>query len=90
VSVIRWEDPPEDARGANVTDRWQAIAEELRAHPGQWAVVLESTAGPCGGWVNRIRVGKSAFKPAGAFEAVGRSEGKKARVYARYVGDGAS
>jgi hypothetical protein len=86
VSVLRWEDPPEDARGANVTDRWQAIAEELRAHPERWAVVVESTSGACGAWVNRIRTGKSAFKPAGAFEAVSRADGKEVRVYARYVG----
>ena len=37
MSIVRWEDPPPDRF------RWKNIAEELREHPGRWALVMEQT-----------------------------------------------
>lgn len=91
MSVIRWEDPPESrkgkagGRGFVRNPRWQAVADELRAHPGRWAVVAE---GENAGISGHIRRGKyAAMQPAGSFEAqcVGAG-GEFPIIYARYVG----
>lgn len=86
MTVIRWEDPPPDGRGGGPSDQWQAVADQLRANPNQWAVILEASSGTCGGWVYRIRQGKSAFRPVGDYEAVTRKDGNRNILYARYVG----
>ena len=64
-----------------------AIARKLIENPGQWAIIMRdaSTAMP-----HQIKNGGlKAFEPAGAFEAVARTNGKKNRatIYARYVKD---
>lgn len=68
---LKWEDPPA-GRGtsAGVARRWLAEAAELRAHPGQWAMLKHSNKWP-GNLAYNIRTGRLLpFKPAGAFEAV--------------------
>lgn len=86
--VIRWEDPPEaDRRGntlAPAVADWYRIAAQLRARPGDWAAisVADSTNTP-----SFIRSGRyAAFRPAGAFDAVGRRVNGTYTVYARFVG----
>lgn len=90
TSVIRWEEPPEHGNKRAARLKYQDIADELRAHPGRWAVVTEGvptgTAGPI---AVRIRRGQAAFAPAGSFEArtAGGVGSLNARVYARCVGE---
>lgn len=93
MSIIRWEDPPDSrkgkagGRGFVRNPRWQAVADQLRANPGRWAVVAE---GENAGISGHIRRGKyAAMQPAGSFEAqcVGGG-GSFPTVYARYVGAG--
>lgn len=71
--ILRWEDPPPPRRGFGDRGRWaenadlRAIADELRANPGRWAVVAEA-ANP--GSATHIRTGHYvAFRPVGHFEA---------------------
>jgi hypothetical protein len=88
VSIIRWETPPPFTTAHRTTDRtpWAAIAVELRARPGEWAVVHEGKADVS--MQRRIRLGTSPwFRPAGAFEATQRRGGDGVvATYARYVG----
>ena len=66
--------------------KWAAIADRLRAEPGEWEFVGRHPASQ----ITRIRTGKlAAFRPAGAFDAVGRNSGPRGRIdiYARFVGE---
>lgn len=89
MSVIRWENP---ASGYVKPGRslWAPVAQELRKHPGAWAVVLEvpvAKASRAANVAHNIRrAGMHAFRPAGSFEAVSRSDEDMTTVYARYVG----
>ena len=89
ASVIRWEAPP-PARGTghHVTfSRYRAVAEQLRARRGEWAVVQEKQ-GPGNGLATHIRMGQMAcFTPAGDFDACTRQINGVATTYACYVGD---
>jgi hypothetical protein len=86
TGVIRWEDPPEPAaRGRRHTLAWAEVAAELRARPGEWAVVYEGASNNA--LPDRIKAGKAGFTPAGAFEATLRGAGRAQATYARYVGD---
>lgn len=91
--MLEWKQPPEAKpfgrqRGSG---KWAPIALELRQHPGQWALV--SKAGHSSSLASAIKSGKMpAFAPAGAFDAVARSTGKRNEwdTYAVYVnGDAA-
>lgn len=93
--VIRWEDPPEHGnidkpKAPRRTSLWRAAAAELRAHPGDWALVIQ-VEHPTDvlGMAGQIRAGRLvAFRPAGSFETrtVCR-QGKLSRLYARYIGE---
>lgn len=87
TAVVRWEDPPDQiARGKRVID-WASIAEELRQHPGRWAVVSEAPANVGIGWF--IKTGRYAWcRPAGSFQSASRRVAGVLTIYARYVGDG--
>ena len=39
-SVVSWCEPPPKSRVGS-TGKWQRFAEELKARPGEWALVLE-------------------------------------------------
>lgn len=84
MSQIRFEDPsPHRRRKFD----WEAIAEELRAHPNQWAIVAENDYT---GVASQIKNGTyKAFRPVGRWEATVRGvdlkTGKAAKIYARYV-----
>lgn len=89
AKVIRWEEPPPTNRppGAS-SSRYEALAEELRAQPGRWAVVYDGPVKSFTGLGNHIRQGAvRCFAPAGDFDATSRSSAGRIRVYARYVGD---
>lgn len=91
MSVIRWEDPPEEHGNAKAKQpsKFQPIVDALRAEPGRWAVVVEGKSpGTCGGLAWRIRSGVGPFAPARSFEAkvVGPAGGQSSKVYARYIG----
>jgi hypothetical protein len=69
------------------TSKHNHIAEELRARPGEWAVVQRKTStARAASAAQAIRTGRlRAYAPAGAFEAKSRKVGDEYRVYARYV-----
>jgi hypothetical protein len=65
--------------------RHLAIAEALRARPGEWArVERDGNAG----LAHHIRNGKiKPYQPAGVFEATSRRTPAGVDVWARYVGE---
>lgn len=90
TNVIRWEEPPV-AKGQGAVGQRQSqytgVADQLRAHPGRWALVCEKQ-GRGGGLASHIRMGQmQCFAPGGDFDAVQRTVDGVTRVYARYVGD---
>jgi hypothetical protein len=90
AQVIRWEEPPAAKRSGPAGQGWSkyaALAEELRANPGRWALVAER-AGTDGALATHIRSGQmQCFTPTGDFDAAARRVGRITRIYARYVGD---
>lgn len=62
-------------------DRWRAVADSCREHPGEWGRVdLDIVAK---GYPSLIRGGKLvAFRPAGTFEA----KSTRGKLWIRYVG----
>lgn len=96
TGVIRWErPPPTQARNGgrpadSYSSRYAAIADELRANPGRWAVIDEFTGNHNRGLATKIRLGSMlCFTPAGDFESVSRRSDGVVLTYARYLGDGA-
>lgn len=91
--VIRWEEPV--AVGSERREPWIAVAEALREHPNQWALILDEPSWTGAQYVaGLIRVGDGPFAPRDAFEVKTRTVGaydreirgpKNVRVYARYV-----
>ncbi len=46
MSDIVWEDPgPPGSQGGTRRGRWMRLAEQLRAHPGKWAVAADTANG---------------------------------------------
>lgn len=93
--IVRWEQPPSlpALRAAEKAARWQSIADGLRARPGEWAVIKEGSINGLTNDVTYIRKGTGPFAPAGAFEALQRTDpndpgarGRTGKVYARYIG----
>jgi hypothetical protein len=91
-----WQTPPAAETHRSGSNQYQAEAAELRAHPGEWAVLKEFTGDGSGArssaWRLASRVKKAeipAFAPAGTFEAVTRTNGH-AKVFVRFVGDQAA
>lgn len=86
---IKWETPPEPRRGRQPDTRSddQKFADQLRKHPGDWAVFREDANSSI---AFQVKTGKvAAFRPAGAFEAVCRGitpGGSRGRIYVRFVG----
>jgi hypothetical protein len=80
---------PPPKRGGR-TGAWRAIADALRARPGQWArVAVYGNRNAAGSLASRINAHKTPFD--GDFKAAVRSEGggSEFAVYARYELDGA-
>lgn len=86
-SAVHFAPLPPDGRARRKGNKWVEIADQLRARPGEWAIVdtfgNRNAASPTS---RRIRLGLlSAFRPAGEWESTTRG----ADVYARYVGPAA-
>lgn len=86
---IVFTDPPR--RNGPSRHHWGNIAEQLKQHPGQWALCLRGIYAQATS-INRGMV--NAFKPAGTFQARvvpdgGKDEKGRATVdlYIRYLGD---
>lgn len=99
MSKMRWEAPPATPRAAKLyweTPSWgRALAEEaaeLRAHPGEWAVIREypyserGNAYAYASWIRRGRI--KSLQPESDWESVARvsADRKTVKVYARYTG----
>lgn len=78
-SVLRWEQPPE-----RPTDRWTKVADELKEHQGDWAVVAENQKNNTLARNIKQAVYK-AFLPAGTFETRSVKNGDTFTVYARFT-----
>lgn len=89
TAPLAWEDPP-DITALQVA---RSLADELRARPGEWAVVsTHPTMGTAQSTSSNIRSGRRAiYRPRFAFDATAREVDGEYRVYARYIGpqDGA-
>ena len=83
MNKITWKTPPPSLSG-NVGDRDAAreFREQLRAHPGKWAVYRAKAAAALAYHIGQRWVG---------FEATSRHEPSmpvgRAAIYVRYVGD---
>jgi hypothetical protein len=85
--ALKWEAPTEDFRPRGRISKWAGAAEELRAHPNQWALLGEEESISLASYIRNG--GISCFEPAGSFESATRDAAKtgRGRIYARYVGE---
>ena len=85
MSVV-WE-KPSPRRGRPPLTEYYELAEELKKHPGEWALVGENMSISTGNHISSGRI--KAFQPAGEFEGTirGQVNGRAEKVYARYVGN---
>lgn len=97
-SILRWEEPPDRKRQAGRVD-WSVVADDLKAHQGQWAAIYEAKESPhspapsetelrrARGLATSIKAANViCFRPQGSFEAVTRMTDTSVTVYARYIG----
>ena len=91
MTEITWATPPQVEHGGRSHRRsaeWALVADTLKEHPDQWALVRSETESCYGHFIKTARL--VAFKPAGAFEATVRKNQdnpKKYDIYARYIGE---
>ena len=80
-----WESPSNTHMGRPPSADYSELAEELRRHPGQWALVGENLSVSIGSHISSGRI--KAFQPAGSFEGAvrGSKNGRAQKVFARYV-----
>jgi hypothetical protein len=96
IEVLRWEEPPPPLRPgrprgwqANKPDPYRDVAEQLRAKPGESAVLYEGDNAAASGLASTISSGLApSFQPRGAFFACTRKQGDVTVTYAHYVGGG--
>ena len=89
---MKWEDPPSGPLGPGRKISWKSEADELRANPGCWGVLLDLKYSE----KNRRKVSNlqqsvarginKAFAPGGSFEAVSHNTDGHSKLYVRYVG----
>lgn len=85
-AVIRWEAPPAERVRPRRIAEWDAVADDLRARPSEWALI--ATGAQHTGTAGQINAGRIVcFAPAGSFEAQRQLVDDEIRVYARYVGE---
>ncbi|HEV2370748.1 MAG TPA: hypothetical protein VGS19_01150 [Streptosporangiaceae bacterium] len=88
TSTLTWEAPPTATRSTNGDpDRFKAEANQLRARPGNWAVLTSVETGSQAYRLKKsISEGKlAAFAPAGSFEVRSAKNGDGIKVYCRFV-----
>lgn len=80
--------PPRGTTNWRQAGEHEAVAEKLRAQPGEWAKVdKRENPRSSGNAAHAIRRGLiKAYQPSGTFEAKARKVDGEYRVYARYVG----
>lgn len=82
--------PERAPKGARRSRKWEKVAEDLRARPGEWALVDPSSRRSV---TTQIKQGLlKSFAPAGSFDATtrggdGSSRSVRVQLYARYVGE---
>lgn len=87
--IIRWEAPPPSKRiktpaAVKSHSKYDQIAADMRARPGEWAVVYEGAQNSGSGLATHIRMGQQrCFSPAGDFDALTRTIDGSTTVYAR-------
>jgi hypothetical protein len=80
---LKWEEPHATKRGPK-SSKWALIFDELRKHPGAWALVAENISASMMTTIKKGQIGGAA---PGEFEASSRkTSGSRADIYARYVG----
>jgi hypothetical protein len=80
TSVIRWEDPPPrraNGRGSTLQHDCEVLADDLRKHPGKWALCFEGLGKTGGG--SHVK-----YLKAIGCEAVRRKVGNESLVWARW------
>ena len=83
-SLVTFEAPPASKGGRAESPRNREIAEALRSHPGEWALVAEGEKND--GLAVRIRTGKAKSFAEGVWEATSRgNEDGTINIYARFV-----
>lgn len=83
MTNIVWEDPQQTPRAPR-TSKHDEFAAALRRRPGKWAVFAEATSNSTASAINKGKL--TAFRPAGAYEATGRTVEGGFKVWVRYVG----
>lgn len=86
-SEIEWEEPPARKTGGRKGEKkYLDFADALRAHPGDWAVLLRASRYRT--LVSRVKGGHIvAFKPEGAFESRAVTvDDNLVDIYVRFVG----
>jgi hypothetical protein len=88
MPTMRWVAHVPDLKGGRrslANAKWAWEANQLRKHPGRWAILATAkSALAAGQQANAVRKGiYQAFRPSGEFEATNRGN----LVYARYVGN---
>jgi hypothetical protein len=93
--IVGWEEPPHSPRvgcaGKQFSHKWTALAEQLQARPGEWAIV-DPRAGYAGQRLYAVAYGirrgmTVAFSPGGEFDAAVRRVDGVDVLYVRYVGE---
>lgn len=96
---LRWEDPPRPLTTAEqFAQEWGACAAQLRAHPGEWAVIIEGLAptkastmttkirrGDVAPWLNDDGNGKYEAQQHTTSNRLSATASRSVTVYARYV-----
>jgi hypothetical protein len=90
--VLRWEDPPpRDLRGGSrypvPASKYAPLADELKAHPGRWALIYVGEKAKATSIARVISLGQVPVMAFRDYEAVTRTADGQTRVYARYIGE---
>jgi len=85
--MTTWEDPPRRQSGGHGGRDAPAVAADLKANRGQWAIFRTySTRQSAGSDASQLKSGRYHWAPKGSVEAVSRTVDGEFRVYARWVG----
>jgi hypothetical protein len=88
MTKLKFEELPPEVR-AGVRGKHKEAADQLRARPGEWAVVeVYENPSTATSMAHAVRRGSlAAYKPRGAFDAASRRIKGKSHLYVRYVGE---